>query len=103
MTIEQKAEEWIENKSKKYFTEFYITNLTIRDFLKKCCVEFANEVTQNLLEHNKKLETQIEKMKCCGNCKHNKHCVDDWKGTREVIINFKSYTCKNKDKWELAE
>ena len=54
------------------------------------------------------LEQQIEKMKCCGNCKHLKHIGDcicgyytcDKDGENEGMFYPK---CNNKDKWELED
>ena len=41
------------------------------------------------------LEEQIEKMKCCGNCKY--------KDCNKTSQYQKCWYCKNKNKWELAE
>ena len=85
----------------------------------KTLVEFATEATKELQEENLKLvakvraleieqhycmpncskvtelEKQIEKMKCCGNCKHHRYTY----GELECVT--KGY--ENKCKWELAE
>lgn len=48
------------------------------------------EDNDNYQKENKRLEAQIEKMKCCTNCKHSraeyKHCITD-----------------KHEKWELVE
>ena len=48
-----------------------------------------------LEKENKQLKAQIEKMKCCENCKHSYH---DRYHTLQCIRN-----CINFDKWEIAE
>ena len=53
-----------------------------------------------LEKENAELKSQIEKMKCCGNCKHyiydcgERYCKYD--ATREK-------DCENRNQWELAE
>ena len=46
-------------------------------------------------EKVKRLQKQIEKMKCCENCKHSYH---DCYHTLQC-----RYNCLNFDKWEIAE
>lgn len=46
-------------------------------------------------EENEQFKQQIEKMKCCNNCKHSYH---DRYHTLQCLCN-----CINFDKWELAE
>lgn len=58
--------------------------------------ELVNSVTE-LKTKVTELENQIEKMKCCGNCKHlmkehNENCV--------FIKSLNTICC---NKWELAE
>jgi hypothetical protein len=56
---------------------------------KDCC---GNWVSYK--DYIKKLEAQIEKMKCCGNCAKNGHIC--------VAEEMQEKLCgKNKDKWEL--
>ena len=45
-------------------------------------------------------EQQIEKMKCCENCKHKKGEVDR---CELLMYSLNACLCKNKDKWELKE
>ena len=45
-------------------------------------------------------EQQIEKMKCCENCKHKKSEVDR---CELLMYSMNACLCKNKDKWELKE
>ena len=42
-----------------------------------------------------KLEAQIDKMKCCGNCNHHRYTYGE--------LECMTRGCKNKRKWELAE
>ena len=46
------------------------------------------------------LEKQIEKMKCCENCKHKKSEVDR---CELLMYTMNACLCKNKDKWEIKE
>lgn len=50
------------------------------------------EVIEHLQEQNKKLEAQIEKMKCCENCKKVDNC--------KVFAHVDIKVCY---KWESAE
>lgn len=40
------------------------------------------------------LEAQIEKMKCCENCKHHRFCGD--------VLECKIIDCNNLESWELT-
>jgi hypothetical protein len=42
----------------------------------------------------KELEAQIEKMKCCENCKHHRFCGD--------VLECKIIDCNNLESWELT-
>ena len=47
------------------------------------------------------LEQQIEKMKCCANCKHFNY-KEVGTGNKDCILwQAHKIFCKNKDKWEL--
>lgn len=46
----------------------------------------------------RELEQQIEKTKCCENCKHKKSEVDR---CELLMYTMNACLCKNKDKWEL--
>lgn len=108
MTEEEKAFEWAYNypKHAKYtnvdilemLEDTYLTGLTEgRKEIKKENAELKaqNEELQfNLRSRNdlvEELTMQIEKMKCCGNCKKNNNCTF----TSDCV-----YVC---DKWELSE
>lgn len=50
------------------------------------------------------LEKQIEKMKCCENCKYNSYWGNELHcnyGLKEAIKEDKLVECKNMDKWEI--
>ena len=47
----------------------------------------------------KDLEKQIEKMKCCGNCKHRYFIGDEL----ECHLLDNGINCDNEDKWEIKE
>ena len=48
----------------------------------------------------RELEQQIEKMKCCENCKHKKNEVDR---CELLMYTMNACLCKNFDKWEIKE
>lgn len=50
-------------------------------------------------EELNKLQTQIEKMKCCENCKHHYFIGDEL----ECRLLDKGINCDDREKWELAE
>ena len=52
-------------------------------------------------EKNKKLETQIEKMKCCENCRHHSFWGDELKCNLDYDTGFECL--KTKSNWELKE
>ena len=52
------------------------------------------------------LEQQIEKMKCCENCKYNSYWGNELHcnyGLKEALQEDKLVECKNMDKWEIRE
>ena len=52
------------------------------------------------------LETQIEKMKCCENCKYNSYWGNELHcnyGLKEALQEDKLVECKKMDKWEVSE
>lgn len=57
--------------------------------------EVVEEVFSNLEKENEQLKAQIEKMKCCNNCKL--YQCEEWKNN-EITYHFSK--C---EKWELAE
>ena len=87
MTLEERAKEFVSKIASGTSQEM--------DHYANLLVEFANEVTKELqedLKHKKvaiqnrkvrikDLEKQIEKMKCCMNCRHSRteyeHCKTD--------------------------
>ena len=57
------------------------------------------ETLQNALKRILELEAQIEKMKCCGNCKHRYFIGDEL----ECHLLDNGINCDNEDKWEIKE
>ena len=49
-------------------------------------------------EYTKSLEQQIEKMKCCGNCKR---LDKEYKRCELKLLSMNNCLCKDKDKWEM--
>lgn len=58
------------------------------------------ERCNQLLKDKGDLIDQIEKMKCCENCKHKKSEIDR---CELLMYSLNACLCKNKDKWELKE
>ena len=60
-------------------------------------IQGKDKVLQELEKENAKLKEQIEKMKCCENCRHYSH-------TYEHCYSYSSYqNCKSLSNWRLAE
>ena len=72
---------------------YYDCAMTVEE-LEKQNVELIGKVAflENDLNNAK---AQIEKMKCCGNCKHHRYTY----GELECVTKG----CKNKDKWKYKE
>ena len=72
--LKQEAEEWIVNNSKDYITN---PNYSPFDYAEAIYLAGAEPREKRVAE----LEAQIEKMKCCYNCKHSRteyeHCRTD--------------------------
>ena len=79
--------------------EKYIAELTEQNTSLLTSVENLNKSVQEL-------EAQIEKMKCCENCKYNSYWGDELHcnyGLKEALQEDKLVECKNMDKWEIKE
>lgn len=64
----------------------------------RCNEEYLKKITT--------LEAQIEKMKCCENCKYNSYWGNELHcnyGLKEALQEDKLVECKNMDKWEIKE
>ena len=60
------------------------------------CNKMSSTIIEELKKKNEQLKAQIEKMKCCGNCK--------LRGAECVALEYQGILCgKTRDKWELAE
>lgn len=73
MTIEQKAEEYVESKGKEHFRKFYDEELSMADLLKTCCIEFATEYTELVTSKYKNIIKKI---------------IEDWKQRDCVSIHI---------------
>lgn len=61
---------------------------------------------QNALDRIEELEEQIEKMKCCENCKYNSYWGNELHcnyGLKEALQEDKLVECDKMDKWEIKE
>lgn len=88
--------EWIENlpsASNKELMES-LDYFGYDSYYRTCREPLVAEITKRLTE-NEQLKMQIEKMKCCENCKY-KDCNRN--STYQTC-----WYCKNKDKWKLKE
>lgn len=85
--------------------------LELREEVKrlKVQIEKMNKSINDSLYENVQLEQQIEKMKCCTNCKHNKynywqsHCNNPKVKICKLLMQKKEVICTNYNKWESAE
>lgn len=114
MTLEERAEEYIKKNCQMWEEGELTVDEIVRLTYKDCAKETENELADKLLDnwcrnkddycpHLKALEKQIEKMKCCENCKN----YED-----EICKVGHYFDCKNctecgekdyKDYWELAK
>ena len=94
-----------ELKHKKVYTQEYVDKLEKENaelkaknkwYSEQVCYKECAEVWGQL----DKAKAQIEKMKCCYNCKHKKSEVDR---CELLMYSLSACLCKNKDKWELKE
>lgn len=56
-----------------------------------------------LTKENKELKAQIEKMKCCANCKKRHSCIKRVNFIYPEMLNPINYGCINLSKWELQK
>lgn len=67
---------------------------TIKLNNKIICIDVDNQDPKKIIE---RLQEKLEKMKCCGNCKHSKYgyvCSPE---------NDEHFDCLNNSRWELKE
>ena len=119
--------EELELKAEEYCNFYYPNTKSIN--MVDACIGFATKVTNKLQEElekwkaewqeqvqkatdegyartqlqieNGKLKEQIEKMKCCENCKHHHFMGDELKCYLDYDTEFECL--KTKQNWELAE
>lgn len=60
---------------------------------------------EQLEKENAELKAQVEKMKCCENCKHCEFKIVSDGSTRAICTRLKGDVClsNNYDSWEVAE
>ncbi|WP_294429195.1 hypothetical protein [uncultured Treponema sp.] len=93
--LKQEAEEYAETKGKEHFRKFYNTNKNIAELISQVYIDSAEPREKRIAE----LEAQIEKMKCCENCKHHY-----WAGGADLCCRLRENECKDKiklEKWEF--
>lgn len=131
MTYEEKAEDYIESLTDDYFENTpkheivknaFVTGIFFTESQLKKDKEYLdninNEQTEVILQFNEQIEQlsndnrvlrtalftqkiQVEKMKCCGNCKHYKQTSNYLVGTCKGKHNIEGDNICNM--WELAE
>lgn len=84
--IEQKSQE-------RHFSDEIVLNM--RRVYEIRYEQYESEI-KKLKNKNNELIAQIEKMKCCENCKHNLN-------ENEYIVSDFCDNCKDYNKWELKE
>lgn len=119
----EEAKKYCSGISKKYIEKLEKENNELRyawscsneevNFLENKLKHFENGTEYvcmkqiNLLQKKEieKLESQIEKMKCCGNCKHCVYKLMDGGDTRSMCEKIKGDVCfsNNYEEWELEE
>lgn len=63
----------------------------------------GSDILKELLDKNKrciKLERQIEKMKCCGNC-GNKRCTSKYRGNSAYHTQADGFACAENEDWVM--
>ena len=74
-----------------------IMELRTKGMVEEDCI--LDVLDDNLDPYITDLEKQIEKMKCCGNCKHRYFIGDEL----ECHLLDNGINCDNEDKWEIKE
>ena len=106
------TKEDFEHNHIKGIAEEYVQE-TWGSFLDLCPVDLvlagigvAKIISKEKDERIVELETQIEKMKCCENCKYNSYWGNELHcnyGLKEVLQEDKLVECNKMDKWEIKE
>lgn len=101
--LKQKAEEYTLEKCK----ECYMCN-SEENGERGYCPKYESRIEGYITgatEETKELEAQIEKMKCCGNCKYFKFVGESLKGNYQCLKDGdkgKYYrSCNNFENWEI--
>ena len=70
------------------------------------CIEELNKENGKLEGKLAELKKQIEKMKCCENCKYNSYWGNELHcnyGLKEALQEDRLVECNKMDKWEIKE
>lgn len=92
----KKDKEYLDNVNNKQIEVIIKLNEQIEKM--KAQIKPLEDRICSLRRKNRSLENKIEKMKCCGNCKH--FDIDD-NERLNCVLQF--IHCTNRDEWELAE
>lgn len=97
--LKQEAEEYFKSICEDYNEEYELTgkrHYWVGYDIKNAYLAAAESREKRIAE----LEVQIEKMKCCWNCKHFDKLYNRCELTRFTL---KSCLCNSLDKWEIKE
>lgn len=96
--LKQEAEEYAETKGKEHFRKFYNTNKNIAELIAQVYIDSAEPREKRIAE----LEAQIEKMKCCQNCKYFE-CCDSNHYYCSLYCGLECAYDKSYKNWEIKE
>ncbi len=94
----------LENKLANADYQLEGRDLEIREL--EAQLEREKNLNQCMSDNNEQLREQVEKMKCCENCKYNSYWGNELHcnyGLKEALQEDKLIECKNMDKWEIKE
>ena len=88
--LEKEAREYAEGMAMYYESAHGSIPSQFEKYLRNAYISSAESREKRIA----KLEAQIEKMKCCENCKHHRFCGD--------VLECKIIDCNNLESWELT-
>lgn len=80
--------------------------MTEKEYKAKLTQAHTEGYNRGYAKAKQKLEAQIEKMKCCENCKYNSYWGNELHcnyGLKEALQEDKLVECNKMDKWEIKE
>ena len=101
--LKEEIHTWKEASSTNSYKAFQLQEEN--KILSQHIVELQNDKGE-LTDRCRELEAQIEKMKCCENCKYNSYWGNELHcnyGLKEALQEDKLVECKDMDKWEIKE